>query len=166
VISPIAPILRRDGVDLALVSVELWPQETIVRLAALVEDPVAKEDAFSAALDAWAADGREGPLPSEPGESVYKDVSISLTEIASSACTPPCRVFRRVFGTGVTVRNTVEYLPPRHAKLEHCRRSPRRGDTCREAAASRPGHHWSHRPSRPRDPEAAVSRGRTEPAPG
>ena len=80
VISPIAPILRRDGIDLALVSVELWPQETIVRLAALVEDPVAKQDAFSAALDAWAAGGREGPLPSEPGESVYKDVSISLTD--------------------------------------------------------------------------------------
>jgi hypothetical protein len=80
VISPIAPILRRAGVELALVSVELWPQETLVRLAALVDDSVAKDDAFGAALDAWAAAGREGPPPSEPGESLFKDVSVSLTD--------------------------------------------------------------------------------------
>ena len=32
--SPVTPLFRRDGIDVLLVSVELWPQHLVVRLAA------------------------------------------------------------------------------------------------------------------------------------
>jgi len=37
VVSPVTPLFRRDGIDVLLVSVELWPQQLVVRLAASVE---------------------------------------------------------------------------------------------------------------------------------
>lgn len=80
VISPLTPLFRRDGIDIALVSVELWPQQTIVRLAALVEDPVGEEDTFGARLDAWTEGDRRDPIPEEPGEPLYRDVSLSLSD--------------------------------------------------------------------------------------
>jgi hypothetical protein len=80
VVSPLAPLFRRDGVDIALVSVELWPQQTVVRLAALVDDPVGEEEAFENRLDAWAAGGRRDRLPEGPGERLYRDVELSLAD--------------------------------------------------------------------------------------
>src|SRR5581483_3113198 len=97
VISPIAPLLRREGGEVALVSVELWPQQTIVRLAALVDEPVAEEEAFGAALDAWAKGGRREPLPSEPGDSIYRQVSITVTDDLGTAYFPKSSA---VGGTG------------------------------------------------------------------
>ena len=41
VISPIATLFTRDGIDVLLVSVELWPEHLVVRLAA--SGPNAKE---------------------------------------------------------------------------------------------------------------------------
>ena len=80
VLSPITPLLRREGVDVALVSVELWPAQTIVRLDALVDDPVGEETAFGDALDAWAENGRRAPVPDGPGDRFYQDVTISLAD--------------------------------------------------------------------------------------
>jgi hypothetical protein len=85
VISPITPLLQRDGFDIALISVELWQSETIVRLAALVDDPAAEESAFAGAVDQWVDDGREGAFPFDPGEHRFRDVSVSLSDDAGTA---------------------------------------------------------------------------------
>lgn len=80
VISPLAPLFQVDGTDIALVSVELWPRETVVRVAALVEDSVEEEEAFGERLDSWAAGGSLGPIPESPGEPLYRDLSLSLSD--------------------------------------------------------------------------------------
>jgi hypothetical protein len=77
VISPITPLLQRDGFDIALISVELWPSETIVRLAALVDDPAAEESALGGAVDQWVDDGREGAFPLDPGDRSYDPSTMS-----------------------------------------------------------------------------------------
>jgi hypothetical protein len=100
VISPIATLFPRQGVDVALVSVELWDRETIVRLAALPRDPQAEDYAFHASLEQWASEGRQGPPPDEPGESIL-DVRVSLRDDAGT--TYPLRV-RSVGGTGTLFR--------------------------------------------------------------
>jgi hypothetical protein len=83
-------------VDVALVSVELWDHETIVRLAALPRDPQAEDHKFHASLERWAAEGRQGRPPDEPGESIL-DVRVSLSDDAGT--TYPLRS-RSVGGTG------------------------------------------------------------------
>lgn len=79
-ISPITPLLQREGVDIALVSVEIWPTETVVRLAGLLADPIAEDASHGAELDAWAAAGRNGPPPRSRGERVLERVEVSLTD--------------------------------------------------------------------------------------
>jgi len=95
-VSPIATLFRRQGVDVALVSVELWERETIVRLAALPGDPQAADHEFHASLERWASEGRQGPPPMEPGEPIL-DVRVSLSDDAGT--TYPLRS-RSVGGTG------------------------------------------------------------------
>ena len=94
--SPIATLFRRQGVDVALVSVELWERETIVRLAALAGDPQAADHEFHASLERWASEGRQGSPPDEPGEPIL-DVRVSLSDDAGT--TYPLRS-RSVGGTG------------------------------------------------------------------
>jgi hypothetical protein len=83
VISPIATLFQRQGVDVALVSVELWDGETIVRLAALPDDPQAADRDFHASLDSRASEGRQGPPPDGPGEPIL-DVEVSLRDDAGT----------------------------------------------------------------------------------
>jgi hypothetical protein len=83
VVSPIATLFPRQGVDVALVSVELWERETIVRLAALPDDSQAEDHAFHASLERWASEGRQGPPPNEPGEQIL-DVRVSLSDDAGT----------------------------------------------------------------------------------
>lgn len=83
VISPIETLFQRQGVSVALVSVEFWDEETIVRLAALPENPRAADREFHASLDRWAAEGRQGSPPDEPGEAIL-DVRVSLTDDAGT----------------------------------------------------------------------------------
>ena len=95
-VSPIATLFARQGVDVALVSVELWDGETIVRLAALPGDPQAADHEFHASLERWASEGRQGPPPDGPGEPIL-DVRVSLSDDAGT--TYPLRS-RSVGGTG------------------------------------------------------------------
>jgi hypothetical protein len=113
VISPLAPLFRRDGIDIALVCVELWPQQTIVRLAALVEDPIGQEDTFAERLDARATGGRRGPIPEEPGERLYRDVSLSLSDDLGNHYLPKSSA---VGGTGRLFRGDWHF--PRGVPLE------------------------------------------------
>jgi hypothetical protein len=81
VLSPITCFLGREDAEIALISVEVWPSETIVRLAALVDDPAAEESAYEAAVDQWVQDGRnERTFPAEPDERRFQDVSLALSD--------------------------------------------------------------------------------------
>ena len=81
VISPVKRLFEREGSDIALITVEVWPQETIVRLAALVDDPAAEEFAYEAAVDQWVQDGRDKrTFPPEPGDRRFQDVSVALSD--------------------------------------------------------------------------------------
>jgi len=114
-------------VDIALVSVELWPRQTVVRLAALVDDPVGEEDAFARSLDTWAAGGRRDPFPEEPGERFYREVTLSLSDDLgseyrwkSSAVGGTGRLFRGewYFGRGVPENATRLLVEARQASGE------------------------------------------------
>jgi hypothetical protein len=83
VISPIATLFQRQGVDVALVSIELWDRETIVRLAALPGDPQAADREYHASLERWALEGRQGPPPHDPGERIL-EVKVSLRDDAGT----------------------------------------------------------------------------------
>jgi hypothetical protein len=65
--------------DVALVSVEVWPSETIVRLAGLPDDPHSHDRRFHESLDRWAQAGRADPQPREPAESIL-DVDVTLAD--------------------------------------------------------------------------------------
>ena len=66
VISPLAPLGERRGVELVLVSVEAWPDEVVVRMRGLPSDVTTQLDAdFGEALEAWHRAGSAGtPLSS------------------------------------------------------------------------------------------------------
>jgi hypothetical protein len=61
VVTPMAMLYSREGVGVALISVEVWSAGVIVRLAGL---PNARTEVldreFHGTLDAWARGGREG----------------------------------------------------------------------------------------------------------
>lgn len=86
VISPLATLFTRNGIDVALVSVEVWAMETVVRLAGLPKNPVAEDQRFHDSLDAWARRGRRGPLPDKPSTRVL-DVDVSLTDDVGTSYT-------------------------------------------------------------------------------
>jgi hypothetical protein len=80
VISPIQRLFEREDADIALISVELWPSQTIVRLAALVDDAVAEEPSYGRELDRWGRGGREGAVPDMPGERRFRDAVGTLAQ--------------------------------------------------------------------------------------
>ena len=79
-ISPIAPLLHQDGVAIALISVEIWPKETVVRMAVLVADPVAEEALHERDVEAWAKAGRAGAPPEGRGNRLFEGVEVSLSD--------------------------------------------------------------------------------------
>ena len=46
----------------------------------MVDDPQAEEDAYGQALEDWAAAGRRGDPPDDPGERRFGKISISLSD--------------------------------------------------------------------------------------
>jgi len=86
VVSPLKTLFVREAVEVALVSVELWPSQVIVRLAGL---PSAATESrtrdHQAALDAWTRAARAdraaaGASPEEPGERVLQPLTLSLRD--------------------------------------------------------------------------------------
>ena len=76
VISPITPLLTRDSVQVALLSVELWPDQVVVRLAGLPDDALSQHaKAYSEELEEWGSrpepDAGHRP-PSQPAEAIYE----------------------------------------------------------------------------------------------
>lgn len=80
VVTPMAMLYSREGVGVALISVEVWSAGVIVRLAGL---PNARTEVldreFHGTLDAWARGGREGSPPNQPAENVF-DVDLALSD--------------------------------------------------------------------------------------
>jgi hypothetical protein len=72
ILNPLQPVTELGDLTVALVSVELWPLETVVRLAGLVEDQQAEDRAFGARLSEWARGGRHEPMPKEPGSELRR----------------------------------------------------------------------------------------------
>lgn len=56
VVSPIRTLFTRDGIDVLLVSVELWPQHLVVRLAASGDHAEQLAEALLAPLDVTVED--------------------------------------------------------------------------------------------------------------
>lgn len=79
VVNPLAAFYVRDGVDVVLVTVELWETDTVVRLAGRPADPAAEERHHEALLEEWAAQGRRGRPPTSRGERLL-DVDLELAD--------------------------------------------------------------------------------------
>jgi hypothetical protein len=87
VVSPLVPVLERDGVELVLVSVEAWPDEVVVRMRGLPSRRTAElEAAFEEALHEWGRDPRSEP-PTQPGERVF-DLDVRLADALDTAYSP------------------------------------------------------------------------------
>jgi hypothetical protein len=73
-------LYSREGVDVALISVEVWSAGVIVRLAGLPNERTeALERNYHETLDAWARGGRPGAPPNQPAEDVF-DVDLGLSD--------------------------------------------------------------------------------------
>jgi hypothetical protein len=83
VVSPVRTLLERDGLELALVSVELWPDEVVVRLAGMPSARTAPLEAeFETAHEEWGrrrAGGADEPPPAQPAERVF-DLDVGLDD--------------------------------------------------------------------------------------
>jgi hypothetical protein len=78
VISPLAAVGEREGVELVLVSVEAWPDEIVVRLRGLPRETTDRLDAqYGTALEKWHREGHEGSPPQQPAERMFPDVSVA-----------------------------------------------------------------------------------------
>ena len=82
VVSPLATVGEREGVELILVSVEAWPDEVVVRMRGRTSPLTRRMEAdFDAALEAWHRKGSEGHPPDQPGERVFAtDLDVHVTD--------------------------------------------------------------------------------------
>jgi len=81
------PLLARDNAEIALLAVQLLPSEVVLYLRALVEDAQGEEEAYGRALEDWGAGGRQDPLPDDPGERRFRQVSFSVSDDARGSYT-------------------------------------------------------------------------------
>jgi hypothetical protein len=79
VVSPIQRLFVRDGIEIALISVELWPNHLVVRLAAL------PGEVFDERLR------QHGDAPGGHGTRVLLDLEIAVDDDAGTIYTPRSR---------------------------------------------------------------------------
>jgi len=86
VVSPLRTVLERDGVEVVLVSVEVWPDEVVVRARGLPSERTADlEREFSEALEGWREQGGDGDtVPRQPAERIF-DLDVSVADDAGTA---------------------------------------------------------------------------------
>jgi hypothetical protein len=91
VISPIRPLFLRDGIEVALVSIELWPNHLVVRLAALPNHVTdSRQRQHEAELEQWgdrlhAVGSRP---PGEPGARLLSPLSVVVEDDTGTTYTP------------------------------------------------------------------------------
>jgi hypothetical protein len=79
VITPMATLYARDGVDVALIGIEVWSSGIIVRLGGLPNERTdALDRTFRNDLEAWGRAEREGQPPKHPTEWLF-DVGLALS---------------------------------------------------------------------------------------
>jgi hypothetical protein len=86
VVSPLRRVLERHGVEVVLVSIEVWPDDVMVRARGLPsERTAALEDEFSDALERSNRQGGDrDAAPRQPAELIY-DVAVSVADDAGTA---------------------------------------------------------------------------------
>ena len=89
VVSPLQRVVERDGVVVVLVSVEVWPDEVVVRARGLPNDQTAAlKHEFSEALETWHQQGRDRhAMPRQPAEKVF-DLDVSVADDARTVYSP------------------------------------------------------------------------------
>lgn len=80
-------LLAVDDAQISLVAVQLQPSAVVVFARALVDDPQSEEDAYGRALEGWAAAGRVGQSPDDPGVRRFRRLSIGLSDDAETTYT-------------------------------------------------------------------------------
>ena len=95
VISPIRPLFTRDGIEIALISVELWPKHLVVRLAALPSETTdGQQRQHEADFEQWGerlvAAGKEvaGDPPEQPGTRLLAPLQLAVEDDAGTTYTP------------------------------------------------------------------------------
>ena len=88
VISPVATLFTRDGIDVLLVSVELWPEHLVVRLAGLpneiTRDRLRRHELE---FEQWGRTASGDP-PEEPGTRLLAPLRIAVDDDAGTTYTP------------------------------------------------------------------------------
>ena len=89
VVSPLRRVLERHGVEVVLVSIEVWSDEVVVRARGLPsERTAALEDEFSDALERWNRQGADkDAVPRQPADRIF-DVAVSVADDAGTAYSP------------------------------------------------------------------------------
>lgn len=86
VVSPLRKVMQRDGVEVMLVSVEVWSDEVVVRARGLPSQLTSALDReFHNDLDRWH-EQRADPqaLPQQPAERIF-DINVSVVDDVDTA---------------------------------------------------------------------------------
>jgi hypothetical protein len=89
VVSLLRTVLERDGVEVVLVSVEVWPDEVVVRARGLPNERTAVlERELGEALERWHRQGRDrDAAPPQPAECIF-DFEVSVADDAGTVYSP------------------------------------------------------------------------------
>src|SRR4051794_27787764 len=89
VVSPLVRLGEREGVELVLVSVEVWQDEVAVRMRGLPSSETAElEAAYFDALEAWHREGaHKESAPVQPAERLLR-FDVFITDDAGTAYAP------------------------------------------------------------------------------
>lgn len=95
VVSPITTLFTLDGIDIALISVELWPQHLAVRLAALPNEITDDQQRrHEVDFERWgktrveAGKAAAGDPPEQPGTRLLAPLQIAVEDDAGTIYTP------------------------------------------------------------------------------
>jgi hypothetical protein len=88
VLSPVSPLFTRDGIEVVLVSVEVWRDHLIVRLAALPNDHTEDlQRRYELELERWGQT-RSGAHPEQPGTRLLAPLEVAVEDDAEAAYAP------------------------------------------------------------------------------
>jgi hypothetical protein len=88
VISPVATLFTRDGIDVLLVSLELWPQHVVVRLAGLPNEITDdQERRYELEFEHWGRTVPGNP-PEQPGTRLLGPLRVTVDDDARTTYTP------------------------------------------------------------------------------
>ena len=109
VVSPLRRVLERHGVEVVLVSIEVWSDEVVVRARGLPsERTAALEDEFSDALERWNRQGADkDAVPRQPADRIF-DVAVSVADDAGTVYSPTTSARG---GTGTMLRAEWSFVP-------------------------------------------------------